>query len=54
MTDSRAVRDKLAAITDFDGVLGRFGWSSVRDAAVTPKVLLADSQVKDFVAAPGA
>lgn len=51
-TDSRAIRDKLAEIKDFDGVLGRFGWSAERDATVTPKVLIGDGQAKVFVAAP--
>ncbi|XYD12417.1 ABC transporter substrate-binding protein (plasmid) [Methylobacterium sp. NMS12] len=51
-TDSRAIRDKLAEIKDFDGVLGRFGWSAERDATVTPKVLIGDGQAKLFVAAP--
>ncbi len=51
-TDSHAIRDKLAGITDFEGVLGRFGWSRERDATVTPKVLIGDGQAKVFVAAP--
>ncbi|MCJ2122354.1 ABC transporter substrate-binding protein [Methylobacterium sp. J-077] len=51
-TDSRAIRDKLAGITDFEGVLGRFGWSPERDATVTPKVLIGDGQAKVFAAAP--
>ena len=48
----QAIRDKLAAITDFDGVLGHFGWSADRDAAIQPKVLIGDSNSKVFVAAP--
>ncbi|WP_191970101.1 ABC transporter substrate-binding protein [Methylobacterium planeticum] len=52
VTDGRAVRDKLAGIQDFEGVLGRFGWSAERDATVTPKVLIGDGQAKVFVAAP--
>jgi branched-chain amino acid transport system substrate-binding protein len=54
VSDGRAVRDKLAAITDFDGVLGRFGWSADRDATVKPKVLIGDDETKQFIAAPGA
>ncbi|GJD48674.1 Leucine-, isoleucine-, valine-, threonine-, and alanine-binding protein [Methylobacterium crusticola] len=50
----RAIRDKLAGITDFEGVLGRFGWSAERDATVTPKVLVGDGQARVFVTAPGA
>jgi branched-chain amino acid transport system substrate-binding protein len=52
--DGRAVRDKLASITDFEGVLGRFGWSADRDATVKPKVLIGDDKAQIFVAAPGA
>lgn len=52
VTDGRAVRAKLAEIRDFDGVLGRYGWSPERDATVTPKVLVGDGQAKVFVAAP--
>jgi branched-chain amino acid transport system substrate-binding protein len=51
VTSGRAVRDKLAAITDFEGVLGRFGWSADRDATVQPKVLIGDGDSKVFVAA---
>ncbi|MEP9379274.1 ABC transporter substrate-binding protein [Aquabacter sp. CN5-332] len=53
-TDSKLVRDKLASITKFEGVLGTFGWSADRDATVTPKVLIGDGDSKVFVAAPGA
>jgi branched-chain amino acid transport system substrate-binding protein len=51
VTSGRAVRDKLAAISDFEGVLGRFGWSADRDATVQPKVLIGDGDSKVFVAA---
>ncbi|HEY0292297.1 MAG TPA: ABC transporter substrate-binding protein [Hansschlegelia sp.] len=51
--DGRAIRDKLVAIKDFDGALGRFGWSAEREATVTPKVLVGDGAEKVFVAAPG-
>ncbi len=51
VTSGRAVRDKLASIADFDGVLGRFGWSAERDATVQPKVLIGDGDSKVFVAA---
>lgn len=51
VTSGKAVRDKLAAISDFEGVLGRFGWSADRDATVQPKVLIGDGDSKVFVAA---
>lgn len=51
VTSGKAVRDKLAAISDFEGVLGRFGWSAERDATVQPKVLIGDGDSKVFVAA---
>lgn len=49
--NGRAVRDQLAEIKDFDGVLGRFGWSADREATVAPKVLIGDGPAKVFVAA---
>ncbi|WP_407180750.1 ABC transporter substrate-binding protein [Bradyrhizobium sp. STM 3562] len=52
VSSGKVVRDKLAAITDFDGVLGHFGWSADRDATVQPKVLIGDGSSKVFVAAP--
>jgi branched-chain amino acid transport system substrate-binding protein len=51
VTSGKAVRDKLALISDFEGVLGRFGWSADRDATVQPKVLIGDGDSKVFVAA---
>ncbi|MEI9924349.1 MAG: ABC transporter substrate-binding protein [Bradyrhizobium sp.] len=51
VTNGRLVRDKLASISDFEGVLGRFGWSADRDATVQPKVLIGDGKSKAFVAA---
>ncbi|WP_063790093.1 ABC transporter substrate-binding protein [Bradyrhizobium pachyrhizi] len=51
VTNGRAIRDKLASINDFEGVLGRFGWSTERDATVQPKVLIGDGDAKVFVAA---
>ena len=51
VTNSRLVRDKLASISDFEGVLGRFGWSADRDVTVQPKVLIGDGTAKVFVAA---
>jgi branched-chain amino acid transport system substrate-binding protein len=51
VTNGKLVRDKLASITDFEGVLGRFGWSADRDATVQPKVLIGDGKSKVFVAA---
>jgi branched-chain amino acid transport system substrate-binding protein len=52
VSNGKLVRDKLAAIADFEGVLGRFGWSADREATVKPKVLLGDGDSKAFVAAP--
>jgi branched-chain amino acid transport system substrate-binding protein len=51
VTNGKLVRDGLASITDFEGVLGRFGWSADRDATVQPKVLIGDGKSKVFVAA---
>ena len=51
VSNGRLVRDKLASIADFEGVLGRFGWSADRDATVQPKVLIGDATNKVFVAA---
>jgi branched-chain amino acid transport system substrate-binding protein len=51
VTNSKLLRDKLASITDFEGVLGRFGWSADRDVTVQPKVLIGDGAGKVFVAA---
>lgn len=52
VSNGKLVRDKLASISDFEGVLGRFGWSVDRDATVQPKVLIGDGDSKVFVAAP--
>lgn len=52
VSSGKLVRDKLVSITDFEGVLGRFGWSADRDATVQPKVLIGDGDSKVFVAAP--
>jgi branched-chain amino acid transport system substrate-binding protein len=51
-TDSRLIRDKLAAIHDFDGVMGHFGWTADRDVSVQPKVLIVSGQ--NFVPVPNA
>ncbi|MCS3451212.1 ABC transporter substrate-binding protein [Bradyrhizobium elkanii] len=51
VANGRLIRDKLASINDFEGVLGRFGWSAERDATVQPKVLIGDGDAKVFVAA---
>ncbi|NLS68240.1 ABC transporter substrate-binding protein [Bradyrhizobium brasilense] len=51
VANGKLVRDKLASISDFEGVLGRFGWSAERDATVQPKVLIGDGANKVFVAA---
>lgn len=48
--DGRLVRDKLVAITGFEGVMGPFGWTADRDATVPPKVLIGTGQA--FVPAP--
>ena len=54
VTDSKLIRTKLAEITDFDGVLGKFGWTADRDITAQPKVLIGDGNSKVFVAAPAA
>jgi branched-chain amino acid transport system substrate-binding protein len=54
VTSSRLLRDKLASIANFEGVLGNFGWSAEREATVHPKVLIGDGVKKVFVAAPDA
>jgi branched-chain amino acid transport system substrate-binding protein len=54
VTDGKLIRDRLAAITDFDGVLGRFGWTPDRDITAQVKVLIGDGTRKTFVAAPAA
>ncbi|MGM4893426.1 ABC transporter substrate-binding protein [Tardiphaga sp. 839_C3_N1_4] len=54
VTDGKLIRAKLAEITGFDGVLGKFGWTADRDITAQPKVLIGDGNSKTFVAAPGA
>ncbi len=54
VTDGRLIRNKLAEITDFEGVLGRFGWTADRDITAQAKVLIGDGNGKVFVAAPAA
>lgn len=39
--DGKAIRDKLAAIKDFPGVLGPIGFDAGREPAVAPKILVA-------------
>ena len=39
-TDSTAIRDALANITDFDTVFGKFSFDAVGDAVYDPKVLI--------------
>ena len=39
-TDSAAIRDALANITDFDTVFGKFSFDSVGDAVYDPKILI--------------
>jgi branched-chain amino acid transport system substrate-binding protein len=51
VTNGKLLRDKIASIADFEGVLGRFGWSADRDVTVQPKVLIGDGAGKVFVAA---
>lgn len=52
VTDSKLIRAKLAEIKDFDGVLGKFGWTADRDITAQPKVLIGDGNGKIFAAAP--
>ncbi|MDB5654433.1 MAG: Amino acid/amide transporter substrate-binding protein family [Tardiphaga sp.] len=54
VTDGKLIRSKLVEITDFDGVLGKFGWNAERDITAQVKVLIGDGNSKVFVAAPGA
>ncbi|MDB5620177.1 ABC transporter substrate-binding protein [Tardiphaga sp.] len=54
VTDSKLIRNKLAEITDFDGVLGKFSWNADRDITAQVKVLIGDGNSKIFVAAPTA
>ena len=49
-TDGKLIRDKLEATKDFEGVMGSFGWTAERDAAIKPKVLVVDGP--NFVPAP--
>ena len=39
-TDSAAIRDALANITDFDTVFGQFSFNSVGDAVYNPKIMI--------------
>ena len=39
-TDSTAIRDALASITDFDTVFGKFSFNEVGDAVYDPKILI--------------
>ena len=39
-TDSTAIRDALANITDFDTIFGKFSFNKVGDAVYDPKVLI--------------
>ena len=39
-TDSTAIRDALANITDFDTILGKFSFNTVGDANYDPVVLI--------------
>ena len=39
-TDSTAIRDALANITDFDTVFGKFSFNAVGDAVYDPKILI--------------
>jgi branched-chain amino acid transport system substrate-binding protein len=52
VTDGKLIREKLAGITGFVGVMGQFGWTTDREAGIQPKVLVSDGP--NFVPAPGA
>ena len=48
-TDSTAIRDALADITDFDTVFGKFSFNEVGDAVYDPKILIvANGQLEIF------
>ena len=48
-TDSTAIRDALANITDFDTVFGKFSFDAVGDAVYDPKILIvANGQLEIF------
>ena len=48
-TDSTAIRDALASITDFDTVFGKFSFNAVGDAVYDPKILIVkDGQLEIF------
>ena len=42
-TDSTAIRDSLANITDFDTVFGKFSFNAVGDAVYDPKILIVEN-----------
>ena len=42
-TDSIAIRDALANITDFDTVFGKFSFNAVGDAVYDPKILIVEN-----------
>ena len=48
-TDSTAIRDALANITDFDTVLGKFSFNAIGDAVYDPVVLIVkDGELQVF------
>ena len=42
-TDSTAIRDALANITNFDTVFGKFSFDTVGDAVYDPKILIVEN-----------
>ena len=48
-TDSMAIRDALANITDFDTILGKFSFNAIGDAVYDPVVLIVkDGELQVF------
>ena len=48
-TDSTAIRDAMANITDFDTIFGKFSFDAVGDAVYNPKVLVVENgQLETF------
>ena len=48
-TDSTAIRDAMANITDFDTIFGKFSFDAVGDAVYNPKVLIVENgQLETF------
>ena len=48
-TDSKAIRDALANIADFDTILGKFSFNAIGDAVYDPVVLIVkDGELQVF------